>query len=196
MSPENKVSEFLENMGRGSKAKLAKYLNTSPVNVTRWLTDSKYGIPKEYYVKIAKFLKISVDDLLGNDEIKVKIKTIPLIGIASCGVPYISYDDIIEHIPVPAELARDGVYAVKADGDSMLPKISHGDIIICDKEMICENGNIVHYTTADGESGLKKYLIDDAGVVTLMPLNSDFPPVMCDKNELRCARAIRLMQDL
>ena len=145
-------------------------------------------------VAISKILNVSTDNLLGNDEIEVKY--IPLIGVASCGVPNIAYDDSTEYIPVSSELARDGVYAVTADGDSMLPDIKHGSTIICDKNMQCENGNIVHYTTIDGESGLKKYLIDDKGVVTLMPLNSNFTPIMCDEKDLRCARAFKIVSDL
>jgi len=168
-------------------------LNVPRSNVSSWLNGNR-GIPKDKILEIAKILNVSVDYLLGSDEIP--LKTIPLIGIASCGVPNLAYNDAIEYIPVPAELARDGVYAVKADGDSMLPKIHNGDIIICDKEMPCENGNIVHYTTIDGESGLKKYLIDENNVVTLMPLNSDFKPIMCDVNDVKCARAFKIQADL
>ena len=78
----------------------------------------------------------------------------------------------------------------------MLPKISDGDIIVCDKEQECDNGNIVHYTTIDGESGLKKYQVKD-GVATLYPLNTDgFAPIVIPVKDLKCARAIKIMADL
>ena len=146
-------------------------------------------------VAMSKILDVSVDYLLGNDD-TIPIKTIPLVGIASCGVPNLSYNDMVEQIVVPAELARDGVYAVRADGDSMEPKISHGDIIICDTEQECMEGNIAHYTTIDGESGVKKYSIDKDDVVTLFPLNREYPPVIIHKSDLKCARAIKVMADL
>ena len=188
--------EKIKNIMRQKGIKQIDLVNTLEVprsNVSSWLSGSR-GIPKDKIIEIAKLLNVSADYLLGSDEIP--LKTIPLIGLASCGVPNIAYNDIIEHIPVPADLARDGVYAVRADGDSMLPKINNGDIVICDKEMSCENGNIVHYTTINGDSGLKKYLIDKKGVVTLMPLNSDFTPIMCDVKDLRCARAFKIVADL
>ena len=177
-----------------SQKTLAEELGTYPANISDILKRKGRKFQTEHIPKLAKLFNVSESYLLGSDEIK--IKTIPLIGLASCGVPNIAYYDDVEHIPVPAELARDGVYAVKAVGDSMLPKIHENDIIICDKEMECCSGNIVHYTTIDGESGLKKYLIDENNVVTLMPLNSDFKPIMCDKNDLRCARAIKIQADL
>ena len=195
MTPEEKLQELLEDMGRGAKAKLATYLKVSPVYVTRWVNDEKYNIPRDMIVKIEDFFKLPRGYLLsGNDEIKVKY--IPLIGIASCGVPNIAYNDDIEYIPVNPELAREGVYAVKAEGESMLPDIKEGDVIICDKNMECNNGDIVHYTTIDGDSGLKKYLIDDKGVVTLMPANTNFPPIMCDVRDVKCARAFKRIGDL
>jgi len=159
--------------------------------------DGKNAEPSnEKLIIFSEILGVTTDFLLNNNSSIHDVKTIPLIGIAPCGVPNIIYNDNMEYIPVPSELARDGVYAVTADGDSMLPNIKHGSTVICDKNMRCENGNIVHYTTIDGESGLKKYLVDDKGVVTLMPLNSDFMPIVCDIKDLRCARAFKILSDL
>ena len=144
---------------------------------------------------IATILNVSASSFFEQEE-EIKVKYIPLIGVASCGVPNISYSDDIEYIPVNPELARDGVYAVKAEGESMLPDIKDGDVIICDKNMECSNGDIVHYTTIDGDSGLKKYLVDDKGVVTLMPVNTNFQPIMCDVRDVKCARAFKKIGDL
>jgi len=80
----------------------------------------------------------------------------------------------------------------------MLPKISNGDIVICDKNMICENGNIVHYTTIDGESGIKKYTRDEtSGMITLYPLNTDnYTPIVIQRDDLRCVRCFRIMSEI
>jgi len=171
---------------------ISKLIGVTRGTVTHWSNGIRSPNP-EQIKQLAKILKVKVSELFGDD---IEVKTIPLIGPASCGIPNMVFNDDIENIPVSSELARDGVYAVIADGDSMLPAIKHGDIIICDKDMRCENGNIVHYTTIDGESGLKKYLVDDNGMVTLMPLNSDFKPIMCDVKDLRCARAFKKQSDL
>jgi len=177
-----------------SQDDLAKLLEINRVSISNYEKDKNTPTLSNLN-KIKKVLNLS-SDYFDEDKNTLHIRTIPLIGIASCGVPNQSYDDIIEYIPVPDKLARDGVYAVTADGDSMLPKISHGDIVICDKETPCENGNIVHYTTNDGDSGLKKFMCKD-GIVTLYPLNTDgFTPIIVKEDELRCARAIKIMSDL
>ena len=178
---------------KGFTAKsIAEKIGISRGMVTHWTNGVRH--PDDEQIKlIANALHVKVSDLFGET---IPLKTIPLIGIASCGVPNLSYCDVIEHIPVPADLARNGVYAVKADGDSMLPKIKNGDMIICDKDQECLNGNIVHYTTIDGESGLKKYQEKDE-MVTLYPLNTDgFAPIVISVKDLKCARAIKIMADL
>ena len=176
-----------------SQEDLAKILGVNRVSISNYEKD-KNTPTLANLKKIREALDLSAD-YFEEDE-KIKVKYIPLIGLASCGIPNTSYHDDMEYIPVSPDIARDGVYAVCADGDSMLPKITNGDIIICDKEMHCDHGNIVHYTHIDGESGLKKYLIDDKGIVTLMPLNSNYLPIMCDVQDLRCARAFKIVSDL
>lgn len=179
--------------------------------LAEWITDNYRDISKEAIAKyrdgsrtpppdlisiIAEYFKVNEQFFFDGNPI-LRLKEIPLIGKASCGVPNMYFDDCIEHIPVSDDIARDGVYAVEAEGDSMLPKIKHGDIIICDKNMECINGNIVHYTTTDGESGIKKYSCDPATeMVTLFPLNPDFTPVMLHRKELVCARAFKIQSDL
>jgi len=177
-----------------SQDDLAKLLGVNRVSISNYEQDKNTPTLSNLN-KIKKILKLS-PDYFEEDKSLIEIKTIPLIGIASCGVPSQSYDDIIEYIPVPDKFARDGVYAVTAEGDSMLPRIAHGDIVMCDKDAPCENGNIVHYTTNDGDSGLKKFMLKD-GIVTLYPLNTDgFTPIMVKEDELRCARAIKIISDL
>jgi len=175
-----------------SQDDLASKLGVNRVSISNY-EQNKNTPTLENLRKIREVLKLD-PNYFEDDEMKVKY--IPLIGVASCGVPNIAYDDDIEYIPVNPKLARDGVYAVKAEGESMLPDIKDGDVIICDKNMECNNGDIVHYTTIDGDSGLKKYLIDEKGVVTLMPVNTNFQPIMCDVRDVKCARAFKRIGDL
>jgi len=174
---------------------IARRMEVGIATVAHWSNGRRTPSP-EQIEEIASILQCSVAELFGED--KVLPSTIPLIGIASCGVPSISYDDYIEQIPVSEDIARDGVYALTADGDSMLPRIKHGDIVICDREMECVNGNIVHYTTSDGESGIKLYQCDPTTeTVTLYPLNTDgHYPITVHRDSLKCARAFKIQSDL
>jgi len=178
-----------------TSASLSEVLTKEGIKISKDTIDSyrKGAIknpPIDKLTLISEKIGKSVEYFLGSDE--VPLKTIPLIGIASCGVPLVSYNDIVEYIPVPEKFAVDGVYAVTADGDSMETKIKHGDIVYCNKELECRNGDIVHYTTIDGHSGLKKFVYnEETTLVTLYPLNTEgHNPIVIPKEDLRCARTV------
>lgn len=192
MTPEEKLNSLLEDYGRGGKAKLAKFLKVPPVYVTRWVTDDKYHIPRDMIIKIENFFNLP-DGYFLSDKGKPKVRTIPLIGLASCGIPQ-EYDlDGYEPIPVSEDIYEDGMYAVKAEGDSMSPKINNGSIVYCNVNRQIDNGNIVHYSL-NGESGIKRYKINDRGdIISLVPINSDYDiiTVHADDNvNLKMSRVI------
>ncbi|PHQ90126.1 MAG: hypothetical protein COB42_05790, partial [Sulfurimonas sp.] len=145
MTPEKKLELLLEEAGWGGKAKLAKYLNVSPVYVTRWVTDDNYSIPRDKVVDIELYFKLSQGTLLSLG-ISTQIRTIPLIGLASCGIPQ-EYDlNGYEAVPIGEELYHEGMYAVRAEGDSMSPKINNNSLVYCRTNMQIDSGNIVHYS--------------------------------------------------
>jgi len=195
MDTHKKIEELLQKNHK-TKSELANFLEITPQRLNNWL--KRKSIPAEYLSDIAKFFNVDVDYLLGN-EVPIT-HYLPLIGSASCGVPINHfYSDMGEYemIPVPAHLYREGRYFVKAEGDSMLPKIREGDEVLCDKEAFIENGNIVHYTL-NGESGIKKIIMDETGSpIMLMPLNEKYSPIPIKKgDELRLAKCIRVMTSL
>ena len=146
----------------------------------------------EQVAALAKFFNVSTDYLYGLEK-DIKQKIIPLIGKSSCGKPR-DYDlNGYEPIPVPLDMYRVGMYAVEAEGDSMSPKINDGDIVYCQPNQIIDNGKIVHYWL-DGESGIKKYKINEAGtIISLLPINSDYDiiTIHCDeRHDLRMAKVV------
>ena len=98
--------------------------------------------------------------------------------MASCGVGGVYYDNASEYVEVPKEYAREGNYAITADGDSMLPKIKDGDYVICSTTEPTENGDIVHYNF-DGTSGIKKLFVN-GDTITLIPLNNEYEPIIAE----------------
>lgn len=202
MAVSDKLAALLDDMGRGAQRRLAEYLGENPVNVNRWVKGTR-PVPQKRLKDIAKFFGVTVDYLLDDDQTVPLSRYIPLIGEASCGVPMNSfYEDATEWLPVPNDLAGNGVYAVRAYGDSMLPKIRHGDIVICDKDAIVHNGDIVHYTIDNQDSGIKKILFsEDNKSVTLLPLNTECDncsPILVDldKHTLHYARCKKVLADL
>lgn len=202
MSANEKLAMLIDEMGRGAQRRLAEHLGENPVNVNRWVKGTR-PIPQKRLKDIAKFFGVSVDYLLDDDQTVPLSRFIPLIGEASCGVPMNSfYENADEWLPVPSELAGEGVYAVRAYGESMSPKIRHGDIVICDKEAEVRNGDIVHYTVDNSESGIKKILFSEDGMtVTLIPLNTDCEncnpiTINLDTHSLHVSKCKKVLADL
>jgi len=183
---------------------LVEYLGENQSTVAKWLSlndGNRRDIPNTILVKIAKYLGVTAEYLIDGNPETVAIRYLPIIGTASCGVPTNHYYDEageLEYYPVPADLYGEDRYFVKAIGDSMLPKIKEGDLILCDPYAPVANGNIVHYTLNNEESGIKKAVYDEDGdLVMLIPLNQDYPPITLKKiDTVIMARCLKIVSDL
>ena len=173
---------------------IGEKLGVTKGTVIHWANGRRF--PKEEnIIELAKILRVSVSDLFGENK-KSKIRTIPLIGLASCGIPQ-EYDlNGYDPIPVSEDIYEDGMYAVQAEGNSMTPKINNGAIVYCNINKQIDNGNIVHYHL-NGESGIKKYKINEKGdTISLVPLNSDYDIITVyadDELDLKMARVVGIV---
>ena len=192
MNLTDRVNLLLEQTGR-KQIELAKHLEFPSGNLNKILKNvenRKFSV--EQVIEIASFFNVSTDFLYGLEK-DIRQKLIPLIGKASCGKPR-DYDlNGYEPIPVPLDMYKSGMYAVEADGDSMSPKINDGDIVYCCPNQLINNGKIVHYWL-DGESGIKKYKINEAGtIISLIPINSEHDIITIhhdERHELIMAKVV------
>lgn len=126
-------------------------------------------------VLISKMFNISSDELISNTKnIYQNIKFVPIVGSASCGIPLPnSYQDIENKAFCKSEIWHSDLYAIIANGDSMIPEIDDGDEVICDPKADILSGDIVHYQIND-ESAIKVFFKDDAiGVIEFVPFNQN-----------------------
>lgn len=170
-----------------SQGDLADKLGINRVSVSHY----EKGKNSPTHANLLKLSAILGVQLL--DECSVITKFIPLIGLASCGIPKDYNLSNYENIPIDSRLFRDGMYAVEAEGDSMTPKINSGNIVYCSPNENIENGSIVHYTY-HGESGLKKFKInEDQDIISLIPMNSEYDIVTIsefDAKNLRMSKVV------
>jgi len=158
--------------------------------------NNKANIPNDILKKIARYFNVDLNYLLeDNDKIPLT-HYLPIIGEASCGVPnHHFYGECgVEYYPVPSELYREGRYFVRAVGESMLPKINEGDLVLCDENIDVHNGNLVHYTINNDESGIKKAIYKNNQLVMLTPLNPEYTPIaITPDDDIRLAKVIGIM---
>lgn len=109
-----------------------------------------------------------------------KASQVPVIGKVTAGVPILAFEDISGYVPFP-ESKRKGreLFALNVVGESMKDiGILDGDVVICEKKPVAENGEIV-VAMIDGEATVKSFYKED-NYVRLQPHNPDFEPIITD----------------
>jgi repressor LexA len=114
------------------------------------------------------------------------ISYLNLYGLAQCGPSGSILDGSpIDRIPIASRLIKFPVqdaFLVEACGQSMVPKINPGDLVIVQKKAQALNGDIV-VCVNDGEVLIKKFV--PAGEKTILQSeNKIFPPFVASENLL------------
>ena len=180
---------LLKDEQRISQVKIASAIELAPPHLSSILKRKGRKFSAEHIPKLAKLFQVDESFLLGS-ETKTKVQTIPLIGLASCGIPQ-EYDlNGYEQVPISEELYHEGMYAVRAEGNSMSPKINDNNLVYCRADMQIDCGHIVHYSI-NGESGIKKYKMNEKGnIISLIPINSDFDIITVHGVDLKMTRVV------
>ena len=119
-----------------------------------------------------------------------RIVTLPIYGEISAGTPMFGNDDDPwKYIEIPkaylADLQKTYV-ALRINGDSMAPKILHGDVVVIHERLDVESldGKICACQTYDGVT-LKKLQFDKKKKrIILRPLNEDYKILIIEEDEL------------
>lgn len=102
-------------------------------------------------------------------------KAVPILGEIAAGNPILAVEDIEGYIPFPYN-ESDGLFALRVKGHSMRDVgILDGDIIIADRNLTAEVGDII--VGFDGDSATVKTLETQNGNIVFMPHNPDFSPI-------------------
>lgn len=126
--------------------------------------------------EIADAFDCTIDSLFNRKNIE-KDSRIPVIGSIRAGFPIESFPHIEGYIH--SDVPNSDLYALRVIGDSMLPLVMEGDIVVLDKNTDRANGKICA-VTIDNESTLKRVRVDSNGV-TLFPTNPIYPELHYSK---------------
>ena len=85
---------------------------------------------------------------------------------------------------IPEKLARTGrFFGLKVKGDSMIPRILEGDVVIVRQQSSAESGDIV-IAKVDGEDATCKKLVKHENGISLVPYNSAYEPMYFSTEEI------------
>lgn len=141
----------------------------------------------ETLLKIANYLDVSVDYLLGNDAeqpLKKQGVKIPVYGNVAAGIPLEAITDIDEWEEISEDVAATGEYiALRINGDSMEPRMSRGDVVIVRLQPDVENGDMAIVLINDGEATCKKIQKTPDGIL-LMSINTAYAPMFYSNKQI------------
>lgn len=160
---------------RLSVAHLASTLGISKSAVYNW--EQGLRTPDTDTLKrLAIVFGCSVSELVGEDK-EASAISIPILGDVSAGYPMFAEENIIGYEDISAVMATQGEYfALRINGDSMLPRMRKGDVVIVQRQTYIEDGQ-VGVILVNGDSATVKVVHKREDGLLLSPTNPDFPPL-------------------
>lgn len=181
MSFSSRLSQLMKDRNLTDNA-LAESIGVSRQAVSKWRNGSA-SPSGDKVARLAEYFEVRFDyfyqDEINPDHINYVLEEskrnrlgVPIIGSIQAGYPVQSFDTPDGFIKIESPNIMD-LFALRVVGDSMLPLVMDGDVIICNKSIDNVNGKICA-VTVDNESTLKRVRIDSTGV-TLIPTNPMYP---------------------
>ena len=138
-----------------TQKQIAEYVGVSEGTVSRWESGNIGNMRRDRIAKLAEILHVSPTAIMGVDEDSdsapeseerpAYIKRIKILGRVVAGNPQYAYEDIegYEEIDTRYSPYKTGdFFALRVKGDSMLPRLEDGDIIIVKVQDYVEAGEL------------------------------------------------------
>lgn len=183
------IGQIINNLRKEKKIsqrKMASDLSITNPTISMW----ENGLRKpdtDTLKRLADYFNVPVTYFFEYDNInKSKGVKIAVLGTIPAGIPFEAIEDIIDYEEISEEMARTGEYfALKVQGDSMLPTIKNGDIVIVRKQDSADSGKICVVMINGNDATLKEIKKDPQGLWVLPHNpNADFQPTFFTNKEV------------
>lgn len=164
-----------------NQAEIAKMIGVSRSTVSMWEIGASQP-SNELLIKLSQILDTSVDELLGfessphkpsDDSQGIKI---PMLGTVPAGIPLEAIEEVLDYEEITEDMARNGKYiTLQIKGDSMLPTICNGDVVIVRLQPDVENGETA-IVMVNGDDATCKKVVKHTSGITLVPNNPAYEP--------------------
>lgn len=178
---ENKYSKYLTYKGTNKlfqACKLCAILNYDyTIPYTDELTQTqkeKVDILQKQYYETEKKILLSLDKakIIHNKE---NIAKIPILGTVKAGYDWLAEENIVDYITLKEDIPNIKEYfALQVVGDSMLPLLSEGDLVIVHDQDDVENGQTAIVLINGEEATVKKVIKTNEGI-ELHAMNPYYP---------------------
>ena len=172
-----------------SQVDFADKINVSKQTLYKYENNIITNIPSDKIEAIALVGNISPSYIMGWDEIgslntKKKGVVINILGRVAAGLPIEAVENIIDTEEITEDLARTGdFFGLQIHGDSMIPNICDGDIVIVRQQETAETGDIV-IATVNGTDATCKRLRKYKDGIELIANNPTYAPMDFSNQEI------------
>lgn len=171
-----------------SNQKLADYISeksgekVSRESVRRWRYGENFP-PIDKAQIIAEYFDLSLDELMGKPLHTERMIRIPLVGAVNAGYFSIENDEEWRNrfcsvsLRLLAGRPKKECVALEVVGESMMPDLQPGDILVVHKQEMAYNGNIVIAYDAKENGYTVKRFYRMSDTVILDPINKNYPQI-------------------
>lgn len=158
----NKIERDGRELRQNKIVAIAAALNTTPAYIMGWEEEEK-----ELAQKSIKGIRI------------------PVVGNVRAGIPIDAIEEILDHEEITPEMAASGDYfGLQVKGDSMVPIIMEGDVVIVRQQEDAECGETVIALINGDEATVKKLIKYEDGGIALVAANPLYQPLRFTNQEI------------
>ncbi len=172
----NRVKLLREEKGL-NQADIGKLLGLTSQAVGLY-ENGKRDIPTKHIIELANFFNVTVDYLLCKTDSRnaiVHVAKIPVLGTVRAGYDWLAEENIIDYITLKENIPNvKEYYALRITGDSMLPLLSEGDLVIVHDQDDVESGQTAVILINGEEATVKKVIKTNEGI-ELHSMNPYYP---------------------
>lgn len=170
-----------------TQVQMSNELGIAKTTISSWMNGKR--VPKmEKIDLLCSYLNCTRTDLMEPAESKlrkvVKGVKIPVLGRVAAGIPIEAITDILDYEEISEVMSMTGEYfALKIKGNSMLPRIAEGDVVIVRRQSDAESGQVV-IAQVNGDSATCKKLIKHSSGISLVSFNADYEPMFYSNEDV------------
>lgn len=168
-----------------TQKQLAEMLFVDCSSVTKWET-GKSNPDFEKQQQLAEIFNVSIDTLLGRSSpSNSNTIKIPVLGHVAAGIPIDAIEEILDYEELDAQQFNPycEYFGLKIKGDSMMPRIHNGDVVIVRKQPDIESGEVA-IVCINGEEATCKQIQKHSNGITLISYNSIYEPMFFTNEEV------------
>lgn len=182
--------KYYRKLNKLTQADLASKLDVAPTAISAW----EVGRNKPLMDKIemmSELFDIRKSDLLGDELLpnnlimvdRASVVRIPILGTIKCGQPILAEENITGYREELSDRLPSGnLFYLRSQGDSMLPTIPEGSLVLIREQPTVEYGEVAAVlVNGDTEATLKR-VKKQGEIVMLIADNPDYPPYVITKD--------------